>query len=54
VAARAKLLPMGLVESCTLRRDLPRDTVLTYEDVEAPEGRLCDRLRREQDRHFLG
>ncbi len=54
MAARAKLLPMGLVESCTLRRDLPRDTVLTYEDVEAPEGRLCDRLRREQDRHFLG
>jgi predicted homoserine dehydrogenase-like protein len=46
--------PMGLVESCTLRRNLRRDTVLAYEDVELPEDRQCNRVRREQDRHFLG
>lgn len=54
VAVSARLLPMGLAEGCTLRRDLPRDAVLTYEDVNVPEGRLCDRLRREQDLRFFG
>ena len=42
------LLPMGLAEGCRLVRDVPKDQVLTYEDVELPEGRLCDRLRAEQ------
>jgi predicted homoserine dehydrogenase-like protein len=46
------LLPMGLSGECRLRRDVPRDQALTYEDVEFPDGRLCDRLRTEQDRHF--
>ena len=52
VAARERLLPIGLAEGCRLLRDLPRDTVLTYDDVEIPAGRLCDRLRAEQDAHF--
>jgi predicted homoserine dehydrogenase-like protein len=43
------LLPIGLAEGCRLKRDLPRDAVLTYDDVEFPEGRLIDRLRAEQD-----
>ena len=54
VAVGSELLPMGLAEGCRLRRDLPRDAVLTYADVELPEGRLSDRLRTEQDRHFFG
>jgi predicted homoserine dehydrogenase-like protein len=52
VAARERLLPIGLAEGCTLKRDLPRDAVLTYDDVELPEGRLSDRLRAEQDAYF--
>jgi predicted homoserine dehydrogenase-like protein len=44
------LLPMGVVEGCRARRDLPKDTVLTYDDVELPPGRLVDALRAEQDR----
>ena len=32
-----------------LLRDLPKDPVLTYDDVEMPPGRLSDRLRVEQD-----
>jgi predicted homoserine dehydrogenase-like protein len=44
-----KLLPIGVAEGCTLRRDVPKDEVLTYEDVELPGGRLCDRLRAEQE-----
>jgi predicted homoserine dehydrogenase-like protein len=52
VVGRERLLPMGLAEGCRLRRDLPKDQVLTYKDVELPGGRLCDRLRAEQDAFF--
>ena len=49
-----RYLPEGLVEGCKLRRNLPKDQVLTYGDVELPEGRIADRLRAEQYRHFRG
>jgi predicted homoserine dehydrogenase-like protein len=49
-----RYLPEGLVEGCRLRRDIPKDQALTYDDVELPEGRLADRLRAEQYRHFRG
>jgi predicted homoserine dehydrogenase-like protein len=48
VAAREDLLPMGLAEGCRLTRDIARDRVLCYADVELPDDRLCDRLRAEQ------
>lgn len=47
-----RLLPMGLAEGCRLKRDIPRDQVLTYDDVDIPAGRLCDKLRAEQDAYF--
>jgi predicted homoserine dehydrogenase-like protein len=47
-AAAERLLPLGLAEGCRLTRDVPRDRVLTTDDVEVPEGRLADRLRAEQ------
>jgi len=46
------LLPMGLAEGCRLKRDIPKDQVLTYNDVELPVGRLCDKLRTEQNAYF--
>src|SRR5712671_7329218 len=49
-----RYLPEGLVEGCRLRRDIPKDRVLTYGDVDLPEGRIADRLRAEQYRHFRG
>jgi predicted homoserine dehydrogenase-like protein len=52
VAAAERLLPMGLAEGCRLLRAVPKDAVLTYDDVEVPAGRLGDRLRAEQDAHF--
>jgi predicted homoserine dehydrogenase-like protein len=52
ITARQHLLPMGLAEGCRLTRDLRRDDVLTYEDVEVPPGRLCDQLREEQNNRF--
>jgi predicted homoserine dehydrogenase-like protein len=45
VTAAECLLPLGLAEGCRLTRDVPRDAVLTYDDVSVPEGRLADRLR---------
>ncbi len=54
VARQENLLPMGLAEGCRLKRDIAKDSVLTYEDVELPSGRLCDRLRAEQNAYFGG
>jgi predicted homoserine dehydrogenase-like protein len=52
VATEQELLPIGLTEGVRLIRDVPRDQVLTYSDIELPEGRLCDRLRAEQAAEF--
>jgi predicted homoserine dehydrogenase-like protein len=49
---REGLLPIGLAEGCSLKREVSRDEVLTYDDVSLPSDRLCDQLRREQDEHF--
>jgi predicted homoserine dehydrogenase-like protein len=45
-------LPMALSQGCRLKRDLPKDQVVTYADIELPEGRLCDKLRAEQTAYF--
>ncbi|MEM7191592.1 MAG: Gfo/Idh/MocA family oxidoreductase [Pseudomonadota bacterium] len=49
-----RYLPQGLAEGCRLLRDIPKDGVLTYDDVALPSGRLADQLRAEQYRHFRG
>ncbi len=49
-----RYLPEGLVEGCRLIRAIPKDQVITYDDVVLPGGRLADRLRAEQYRHFRG
>lgn len=49
-----RLVPIGLAEGCRLLRDVKRDEVLGYDDIELPVGRLCDALRREQDLAFFG
>lgn len=52
VVQAQNLLPMGLAEGCRLKRNISRDQVLTYDDVEVPAGRLCDQLRAEQNTYF--
>ena len=47
-----RYLPEGLVEGCRLLRDIPKDHVLTYTDIELPSNRLADRLRAEQYKYF--
>jgi predicted homoserine dehydrogenase-like protein len=52
--SRERYLPEGLVEGCKLLRDIKKDAVLTYNDVQLPANRLADRLRAEQYKHFRG
>jgi len=52
--SKHQYLPEGLVEGCKLKCDIKKDAVLTYSDVDLPSGRLADRLRAEQYRHFRG
>ena len=47
-------LPEGLVEGCVLKHDIPKDGVITYDDVTLPQGRIADQLRAEQYKHFRG
>lgn len=46
------LLPLGLALDCTIRRPVARDTVLTFADVDIPQGRLVDALYAEQSRRY--
>jgi predicted homoserine dehydrogenase-like protein len=50
--SEGRYLPEGLVEGCRLRRDIAQDRVITFDDVELPEGRLADRLYAEQVERF--
>ena len=54
ICSRENLLPLGLSEGCRLKRDVARDEVLSYDDIELPEGRVSDRLRAEQSAYFPG
>ncbi len=46
------LLPLGVAEGGRLQRAIQKDQILTYDDVDLPEGRLCDQLRNEQTTYF--
>jgi predicted homoserine dehydrogenase-like protein len=50
--SRNRYLPEGLVEGCILKRDVAKDSVITYDDVALPPDRLADQLRAEQYRRF--
>jgi predicted homoserine dehydrogenase-like protein len=52
VVRTQNLLPMGLAEGCGLKRDVSKDQVLTYDDIEPPAGALAHKLRAEQNAKF--
>jgi len=52
VSKKNEYLPMSVAEDCRLKRDIKKDEVIAYADVELPAGRLCDRLRAEQTEYF--
>jgi predicted homoserine dehydrogenase-like protein len=52
VVRQGRYLPMGLSEGCRLKRDIKKDQPVSYHDVEVPPGRLCDKLKAEQEAYF--
>jgi len=52
VSRAQNLLPMGIAAGARMRRRVPKDQVLTYDDVDLPAGSLACSLRAEQDRLF--
>jgi predicted homoserine dehydrogenase-like protein len=52
ISHKERLLPMGLAMGCTLKNDVQKDSVLTYDDVVLPQNRLIDKLRLEQVNNF--
>jgi len=52
VSKSENLLTMGLAEGCILKKDISKDQVISYNDVELPEGRLSDLLKKEQNSLF--
>jgi predicted homoserine dehydrogenase-like protein len=53
VTHRDRLLPLGVAEGARLLRDVAKDEVVSYADVQLPPGRLVDRLRAQQDELFF-
>lgn len=53
VIRKEGLLPIGVALGCTVKRDLPKDQPLTFDDVLVPADRLLDRLYAEQDSTFF-
>ncbi len=52
IARKENLLPMGLADGCKLLRDIPKDAAITFDDVEIPANRLCNKLWLEQKELF--
>jgi len=48
IARNEDLLPIGLAEGCIAKRDIKKDEVITFDDVDIPKGRLIDLLWKEQ------
>ena len=47
------LLPMGVSDGCVLRRDISKDSPITYDDVELPKARRIDEWRRAMITRFF-
>ncbi|MEM6842647.1 MAG: NAD(P)-dependent oxidoreductase [Bacteroidota bacterium] len=48
VSRAENLLPIGLTKGVKLKRDIPKDAIITFGDIEIPEGRLAFQLYQEQ------
>ncbi|MEM8966891.1 MAG: NAD(P)-dependent oxidoreductase, partial [Bacteroidota bacterium] len=52
ISRTENLLPIGLTDGVKLKRNVPKDAVITFDDIEMPEGRLAFQLYQEQVEHF--
>ncbi|WKN32611.1 Gfo/Idh/MocA family oxidoreductase [Porifericola rhodea] len=53
VAREENLLPIGLAEDVVLKRNVPKDKAVTFDDIVYPEDRLVYRLYEDQLKMFL-
>jgi len=54
-AARSmSALPISMSEDCVLLREVRKDSVVSFQDVKLPGGRLADQLWREQNARWPG
>lgn len=53
-ASRIRALPIGLSEGCVLHRRVPRDSAVTFDDVQLPSTRLSDKLWHAQRARWEG
>lgn len=53
VVRAENLLPVGLAEGAILKRDIPKDQPITFDDVEMPTENLSQRLYKEQVQMFF-
>jgi predicted homoserine dehydrogenase-like protein len=53
VCRKENLLPIGLSEGVVLKRDIPQDQVITFEDIEYPEDSFILDLYEKQVKHFF-
>ncbi len=51
-ARAVNALPIGLSEGCILKRDIAKDDVISFDDVESPRGRLVEKLWHEQNERW--
>jgi predicted homoserine dehydrogenase-like protein len=52
ISQKENLLPMGLAMGCIMKKEVKKDSVLTFDDVVLPDNRLIDKLRIEQVKSF--
>ena len=52
ISRAERLVPMALTQNCVLRRDIPCDGRIHYDDVEVPDS-FARELRQRQDREFV-
>jgi predicted homoserine dehydrogenase-like protein len=48
-AKNENLVPIGLLQGATARRDIPIDTLITYDDVDLDTSQTIYQLRQKQD-----
>ncbi len=51
VVNEQSLLPMGIAEGATLKKDVTKDSVITLDDIELPDN-VAVQLRQQQNDHF--
>ena len=52
VAQKERLLPLGMAKGCRVVRDIPKDTAISYTDVELPAESVLVKKRNKHDQQY--